>query len=167
MKIQDHQLVSWCRAMEILLTAGVLFLPLLGQAVLWVSQHHVDNIMVLTGPAVLTPTEYAVMSLTGLTSDVVQSYIIWQFVMVFRSIRLGDVFGSGMIKWIRHAGIGFLLSPLVVTVGAFVQSIFISGENFTLMINDLNCFLLGSGLLILSHVIALGKAVQDENRLVI
>lgn len=167
MKVQNQNLMWLCRIMEIVLTAGVVFLPLIGQALNWLTQHPIENIVISPVPQMMALHDYTILSVTGLMGDLVQSFILWQCVLVFRAIRKGDIFSSILIKRVRYAGGGFILNPLIIIISSLIQSILIKNVSFNLMINDLSYLLLGLGLIILSHVVDIGKVIHDENRYVI
>ncbi|NMP29242.1 DUF2975 domain-containing protein [Rahnella sp. SAP-1] len=166
------KLTRWCRALEIAMLAGMLVMPLLGQGMIWLSHLSLASVSLVSSlPADLTLADTLLYSGVFLISDLLNGFILFQFYQFFKSIRCGEIFSDKQVRKILLAGIGFIIIPILSLINSVTLFLFIEtpsqARNFTFTSNDISYVIIGAGLIIMSHIINLGKKIQDEQDLVI
>ncbi|WP_442954584.1 DUF2975 domain-containing protein [Pantoea sp. LMR881] len=108
----------WCRIMEVTLLTCLIFTPLLGQVIFWLSRGVPTGgtIEVAIGTITyecdsfnLCTTNNIVPFITYLCGDLIICLILWQLYKIFNNIRHKNIFSPQILKHIYCAGYFLIL----------------------------------------------------------
>ncbi|MGX5056846.1 DUF2975 domain-containing protein [Enterobacter asburiae] len=161
--------------MERALLIGLIFTPILGQAVIWFQAENGASVM---GGVVHTECEIlqgshpntAALAILSFLSDCIFSLILWYFYKVFKDIRAGAVFNQQQIKRISFSGWCFIALSIYAIISDMFLSLLQSPQKnlqFYFQIDNLNYIPIGVGLVIFSYVLQLATKIKEEQELVI
>lgn len=165
----------WCGFMEIALLIGIIFTPMLGQAVVWLQAENGVSVM---GGGIHTeceifhgsPPNTSGVDIARLFHDCIFSLILWKFYKVFKDIRMGSIFNQQQIKRISFSG-WCLISLSIYSIISDALSFSLQKSEidfqFYFQIDNLYYIPMGVGLVILSYVLKLAEKIKEEQGLVI
>lgn len=173
--LRNPKILFWCRFMESTLTIGLISLPLISQLLIWgPSDYEMMGATAMIYPLHDIQSEFhpdkLSLAIQSIFSDLIICVMLWQFHQVFKSIRMGAVFGKKQVQRIKVTGICLIALLIYSFISDLLLSlIYSSAHEFshTIDLNNIIYLPIGAGLLILSHVLSLASDIEAEHELVI